>query len=308
MSSRKPRRPSRGRPKHFDAEPNAADAAPPFDADDLINKALKHDLDASVLEAFDDSWVPRAKNVFQWCIDRRFLGIDPFPMQMYLMLELFEEYCHTCSDMVWWTTGLKVDSPLAEIKDRMSLLRRGKCPKCGRTKLDLVKAGSCYYRDELAACLGQRAGKTACVGFIATYQLHRFLTLRSPWQTFGVLANQKMLMTFVALTEKQVMESLWDSFIGKVGSSPWFDLYHKFLREEGKRLGEELFSWKTTFLSYFHKKLMAHYAVADERTLRGPTRFFASVDEAMFWRLMEHHRWTHPYDDKGRRRQTVCSA
>jgi len=26
------------------------------------------------------------------------------------------------------------------------------------------------------------------------------------------------------------------------------------------------------------------------------------VDPAMFWRLMEHHRWAHPYDGKGRRR------
>lgn len=267
----------RGKRRLEDDETTKADPVT-FDADDLIKKALRHDLDASVLDAFDDSWLPRAKNVYDWCTNRKFLGIDPFPMQMYLMLELFEDYCPECSDMQWWHGGgLKVDSPLAEIKDRLSLLKFGKCKKCGKTRLDFVKGGQQFYRDELAACLGQRAGKTACVGFISTYQLHRFLTLRSPWQTFGVLANQKMLMTFVALTEKQVMESLWDSFIGKVGSSPWFDNYHKFLREEGKRLGEELFSWKTTFITYFHKKLMAHYAVADERTLRGPTRFFACV-------------------------------
>jgi hypothetical protein len=276
---RKKKRPSSSRRRQSHDEQAASDVTN-FDAGDLINKALRHDLDASVLEAFDDSWMPRAKNVYDWCTNRKFLGIDPFPMQMYLMLELFEDYCPDCSDMVWWRDGgLKVDSPLAEIKDRLSLLRHGKCKKCGKTRVDFVKVSKFAYRDELAACLGQRAGKTACVGFIATYQLHRFLTLRSPWQTFGVLANQKMLMTFVALTEKQVMESLWDSFIGKLGSSPWFDQYHKFLREEGKRLGEELFSWKTTFVTYFHKKLMAHYAVADERTLRGPTRFFASVDE-----------------------------
>jgi hypothetical protein len=28
----------------------------------------------------------------------------------------------------------------------------------------------------------------------------------------------------------------------------------------------------------------------------------SKVDPRMFWRLMEHHRWTHPFDTKGRRR------
>jgi intein/homing endonuclease len=185
--------------------------------------------------------------------------------------------CPWCSDMEWWRNQLQVDTPLTEFRSHLQLYRHGKCRKCGRTRLDAVKEHKWFFRDELAACLGQRAGKTACIGFISTYHLHRFLTREAPWQTYGVLANQKMLMTFVALTEKQVVESLWDSFIGKVGISPWFDKYHKFLRDEGKRLGEELFSWKTTFITYFHKRLMAHYAVADERTLRGPTRFFACV-------------------------------
>jgi len=253
--------------------------ARPFDPSELIKEALKHDLDSSVLNEFDDRWVPKAKNIYDWCVNRKFLGMDPFPMQMFLMLELFEDYCPWCSDMEWWRNQLQVDTPLTEFRSHLQLYRHGKCRKCGRTRLDAVKEHKWFFRDELAACLGQRAGKTACVGFISTYHLHRFLTREAPWQTYGVLANQKMLMTFVALTEKQVMESLWDSFIGKVGSSPWFDKYHKFLRDEGKRLSEELFSWKTTFITYFHKRLMAHYAVADERTLRGPTRFFASVDE-----------------------------
>ncbi|HUN92047.1 MAG TPA: ParB-like protein [Burkholderiaceae bacterium] len=31
-------------------------------------------------------------------------------------------------------------------------------------------------------------------------------------------------------------------------------------------------------------------------------RDLSTVEPTMFWRLMEHHRWTHPYDAKGRRR------
>jgi hypothetical protein len=31
-------------------------------------------------------------------------------------------------------------------------------------------------------------------------------------------------------------------------------------------------------------------------------RDLSQLDETMFWRMMEHHRWVHPFDDRGRRR------
>jgi len=31
-------------------------------------------------------------------------------------------------------------------------------------------------------------------------------------------------------------------------------------------------------------------------------RDLSTVDESMFWRLMEHHQWAHPFDARGRRR------
>lgn len=254
-----------------------------FDPAKLVERAARN-LDPSVLDGFDESDVRKARNVYDWCTSRRFMfaGTAPFPMQMKVMLDLFEDYCPDCSDMVFWK-GLQVDTPISEIGERMILFKHGKCKNCGKTRADFVGAGYYNYLQELAACCGMRSGKTAMAGMISSYQLHRFLTLKSPAQTYGLLPGSTLTMTFAALTAGQAEDTLWDSFNSSVSNSPWYTEYHKFLAEEGQKIGAPLYNFQATKLDYFHKGLAVGFTGADYRTIKGRTRFYSSIDELGFF-------------------------
>lgn len=262
-----------------------------FDPGELFDKALDADLDYSVIDNLDDDWIEKPRNIFNFLISRKFLGIDPFPMQVKILTELFEDYCPKCTDMHFWK-GIRADTPLAEIRDRTSFLRNGKCKKCKKTRDDFVNEGLFHYKNELVGCAGQRSTKSAMVaGMVAPYHLARFLTMKSPSQTFGLLPGTQLMMTFSALTAEQSRDNLWvPYFQPRVDMSPWFTQLHAFLDDQGKKLGVQLYKRMDTFVHYRHKQLYAHYTGADFRTLRGRTRFFAAIDELGYFDVLNSGR------------------
>lgn len=261
-----------------------------FDPAKLAEEAIEANLDPSIFDQIEEGDIRWPKNVIDWVRSKRFLNVTPFPRQIEICANFLGQFCPRCSDPALmeqdrWGGNLllmpAVDYPLGEIWDRVSFLEDGVCPKCGVTKLELINKGELTPYINLNGCAGMRSSKTVIVGgLVGTYQVVRFLQLKSPSQFFGLMANQTLHATFVAITAGQAQETLWDAFKDRVDSAPWFKEYHAFLNEEAKRLGKDRFhNDKQTFLAYEHKQLIVSFCGPDIRTIRGRTRFYTGIDE-----------------------------
>lgn len=127
--------------------------------------------------------------------------------------------------------------------------------------------------------LSHNSGKSAVTTMIASYILHKYLMVGKPTDLLNIRPNEILHGTFLALTLGQAKENLWDPFYGYITESPWFRMYHNFLRYHEERLGEQLFSIKETFVKYRHRNMFWYAATPDKRVLRGRTRIFAAIDE-----------------------------
>jgi hypothetical protein len=253
-----------------------------FDPEDLVNQAINADLDSSVFEALDERDIPRARNVFEFCTGRQFMNSTPFPRQIQILTHLFGDACYDCSDQDLLFD--MYDQDLGEIQERIQFLHNGRCPKCGKTRLDFYKSNDWKFPQSAALLCGQRSGKNVTLVFAAHYQNHRFLTLErkgfrvTPSKYFG-LTPTFLRMSFTAVTLEQATQNIWEQFVTNRNESPWYNEYHDFLRDAGKRMGVELLVSNATYTTYHHKSLGISCAVPDCRKLRGRTRYFTSVDE-----------------------------
>lgn len=127
------------------------------------------------------------------------------------------------------------------------------------------------------------SGKSAVVGMIASYVLHRYLKIPDPAAYYNLLRGSLLVMRFVALTAGQASESIWHQFVRSVENCTWFNQYHDFLRGHEKRLGIELVKVMTQYIAYPHKKLTAYYLGASIDSSRGRTAFFTAFDEIGWW-------------------------
>jgi hypothetical protein len=127
------------------------------------------------------------------------------------------------------------------------------------------------------------SGKSAVVGMIASYVLHRYLKIPDPAAYFNLLKGSLLVMRFVALTAGQASESIWHQFVRSVENCTWFNQYHDFLKGHEKRLGIELVKVMTQYIAYPHKKLTAYYLGASIDSSRGRTAFFTAFDEIGWW-------------------------
>lgn len=199
--------------------------------------------------------------------------------------------CYFCSDTEY-LVDIPVDARLGDIRDRMQLMRHGRCPKCKRRVaemryewcLDPANTYDGFIKpqppNELCAVKGQRSGKSIETAMMSSYITHRYLTLPNPSRWFRLLKRQVLHTTFVSVTATQAWENLWQPYSDFVDDSPWFRDYHEFLDSEADRLGvETLWAKKDTYLWYGHKRLAQTFAPADVRTLRGRTRILSAIDE-----------------------------
>lgn len=261
-----------------------------LDPTDLLLEAISQGLDAGYAE-IDDRDVPRADNVVDWLTSPDFLGIKPYAKQIEDAIHIFTAACYFCSDTEY-LIDIPVDASIGDIRDRSTLMKRGKCPKCGRKEIEM-RSEWCLdphntfegrlkrnAPNDICCLEGQRSGKSTKTAMYATWVLHRFLRLPNPTKHFGLLEAVGALHgTFVSVTAKQAWENLWQPFSDLIDSAPWFKTYHKWLGERGSELGMELYHKPDTYLWYGHKRLALSFAPADQRTLRGRTRFLSAVDE-----------------------------
>lgn len=127
------------------------------------------------------------------------------------------------------------------------------------------------------------SGKSAIVGILASYQLHRFLKIPDPAAYYNLLKGSLLVMRFIALTAGQASESIWHQFTRSITTCAWFAQYHDFLAHHEKKLGIELNKWLTQSFGYVHKKITGYYLGASIDTSRGRTAVGSYFDEIGWW-------------------------
>ena len=119
---------------------------------------------------------------------------------------------------------------------------------------------------------------SAQVAMFGAYNVHCYLKLPNPPQVFELLGNSWLRGTIVALDLSQAKE-IWDPMLGYITDSPWFRQYHEMLDYNQRKLGEDIYKLKDTFIEYKHKKLHYQIGTPNKRALRGRTRIWGAVDE-----------------------------
>lgn len=250
-----------------------------YDIASLVRKLNNASLVIPKDTVIDDGDLKLAPNFYTFMTHKKYMNYRPFAKQIETGMWLFTEFCPECSDMQF-AGDLPTDMPVEDIPEYIVMLKHGKCPECGLTKLDIWKSGLLHRYEELAGLGGQRGGKSAQVAMLAAYQTHRMLKLQNPARVYELLPNQTLHLTFVALTFKQAKDNLYQPLHDMVIDSPWFSEYHKLLGDYEKRLGiENLFKFKDTFFHYLHRKLQGYPSGPNRKTLRGYTRYFGAIDE-----------------------------
>lgn len=236
---------------------------------------------------------PEAKSYFDFC--ENYLGSDtrfPFTRQMWICVHALGEYCPHCSHPKWQEvlkTPIKFDA--RNLPDRVQFLEYGTCPKCKRTKAQMVKDKEINLYTEVALCIGQRAGKSTMTASMSAYMLHKFLKfpkLSSVCE--GIQASTPLTATFLGLRFADAYGLLWEPITKVINESPWFTEYHQMLGDYGKRLGIEFYRQKDMYLKYMHKNLELYPAGPSKRALRGRTRWLSATDELGWWPLGEDNK------------------
>lgn len=235
----------------------------------------------------DDSGIPVAKNILEWCTKDKFSMINgerPYIEQMVWGLITFNEYCPRCTDVEYLFDTHKADDTYRKLEKRVAVLENGVCPHCkwGRSKLIAKKKMNLIQ--ELAVCAGQRSGKSLSIaGYFAPYLTHRLLKLQNPNAVYGLKTGTMLHCTFVALTYAQAKDTLWQNFYATLTESAWFKEYHGMLRHYEDKYGDKLLKFNDTYVAYPTRGLMAYPAGPDKRVLRGRTRYFTAVDEVGYF-------------------------
>lgn len=139
-----------------------------------------------------------------------------------------------------------------------------------------VPSGQRYVIDNLIC---ENSGKSVVVAMLSTYMTHRVLKMQKPTRVYGIGDNQILQGTFVALTQAQAKDTLWEPYFGYIVASPWFQRYHALIKRYESLYGVEVMKIRDTFVLYRHRNLIVFPAGPDKRTLRGRTRIFYAIDE-----------------------------
>ncbi|AGS81993.1 terminase large subunit [Pseudomonas phage PaBG] len=259
-----------------------------FDEQEIdIARTIREVVDSKILVPrdmkIDDSGIPVAKNVYEWCTNDRFAmtnGEKPYIEQLTWGIITFNEYCPRCSDVEYLYVDHKVDDTYRKLERKVAMLEHGVCPHCGWGRSKLIKKGKMKFIQELAVCAGQRSGKSLSIaGYFAPYHTHRLLKLQNPNAFYGLKTGTMLHCTFVALTYAQAKDTLWQNFYATLTESQWFREYHGMLRHYEEKYGEKLLKFNDTYVAYPSRGLMAYPAGPDKRVLRGRTRYFTAIDE-----------------------------
>lgn len=245
----------------------------------VIDDIVKSDTVVSSDIKINDRDFAQAPNFYTFCVSDKYINQKPYIEQAILGTRILAEYCPDCTDMEWFEHTHRVDDSLGVFEQKVALLDKGVCPHCKKGRAWFVKKGKLNFYYEAALSAGQRSGKSAWLGMMSAYLTHLQIKLQKPNEVYGLMRSNVLHGTFAALTYAQAKDTLWEPFYGHLTDSPWFSSYHRMLDDAQNKYGEELYKLKDTFVMYRHRRLLVYPAGPDKRTLRGRTRFFASIDE-----------------------------
>lgn len=232
-----------------------------------------------------------ASSFFDFCSN--FVSKDtrfPFARQMWIITQLFGEYCPRCTNPSWIKDihNVPVDYKTKEMPEHMQFLHYGVCKKCGSKKSDHVRHNRMKIFSELDLEAGQRSGKSAISTTAAAYLTHKYLKFpKLSTVCEGIQASTPLTATFVGYRMTDAMNLLWQPITDIIDNSPWFADYHTMLTDYGSKYGTEFFRMKDIYLKYFHKNIELYPAGPSKRALRGRTRFLYLIDELGWFPLEE---------------------
>lgn len=169
-----------------------------------------------------------ASSFFDFCSN--FVSKDtrfPFARQMWIITQLFGEYCPTCTSPKWVKDirNVPVDYTTKEMPEHMQFLRYGVCKKCGSKKSDHVRHNRMKIYSELDLEAGQRSGKSAISTTAAAYLTHKYLKFpKLSTVCEGIQASTPLTATFVGYRMTDAMNLLWQPITDIIDNSPWFCL------------------------------------------------------------------------------------
>ena len=250
--------------------------------DSSIESICKAILEEQPIHAkIDDRDIPTAPNFVAWCYRPEFMNLKdttpPFPWQLKMALDLFQEVCPYCSNMEWWE-DLPVDASVNDIRNNIVITRHGVCPKCKRNFADMMRERKISPYIILAACCGQRAGKSLIGSVIAAYQTHKFVKIDIA-KEFGLMPSSQFQATFTALVYDQVHRNFYSPYLALIQDSPWFNAYKEMLDYYQQKYGEELYQVGERFVRFKHRRMTIMPKSPNVLFMRGFTSFMTAIDE-----------------------------
>lgn len=217
----------------------------------------------------DDRDLPEFPNFYEWCFSKDGGNQAPFARQLFVATHLFGEWCPRCTKGFRNIRKVPVDYPAKDFPDKVTFLEHGVCPKCGARKSELYRTGELNVYSELIGVAGQRSGKSALLGLMNPYLIHKWLKMNKPVETLGLMRNSILIGTYVGLTFQKAMELLWTPITNAINDSPWYTQLFGILDHYGEKHGHELYNYKDTFLNFKHKNIFFNPSGPNKRTLRG---------------------------------------
>lgn len=228
----------------------------------------------------NDKEIPRPDNFFQWATDPRFVFEEqpPFAKQIQVGTYMMAEYCPDCTDVDWFE-DVPVAASMDKIQERVTFLKRGKCPTCKVNKAEFIADEVLNDPTQMVGVAGQRASKSATYTLLESYNIARWLLVPNLPKTYNVLPSAALVWTYTATTFGQARQNLWEPLNSIFTGSAWYKQYHAFLTKKGYQLGEELFVHNETAIRYRHKNMFISPAAPSKRVMRGATRGGVGIDE-----------------------------
>jgi hypothetical protein len=221
-----------------------------------------------------------ASNSFEFLTSTKFMDLRPWPMQVKIIAELFEDVCKNrkCTDLEFWS-GILVDTEIDKIRERVTFLSHGKCPRCGLTRREMIRNNLYSGRDELILAAGINGGKTTtAASMIAPYLIHQAITI--PLSSLGFAPDLVTLTgSFFGPTPSLSQDIFKHYFAGVALKTPWFQEFDRQI----KSLDSPDYSVSFGIGSYRVKTpdcnlVITHSGHNSLARIRGRTNFFAVID------------------------------
>jgi hypothetical protein len=257
-----------------------------FDIISLMNDSK--DPDTGLLRdlKIEDGDLHHASSYYDFCFNViKEDAHPPWMIQMWIGVMMFAEFCPVCSNKKWlsldWvTSNVDKGAPSESIVENIQMLKHGVCPKCKRTKHELITKHGLINYIELVNVLGQRSGKSASAASYSSYLTHRYLKFpKLATMTRAMQKSTELTGSFVSLTFNKALSLLWTPYINIINESQWFQEYHSILDHASEKYGIELYRKKDEFIKYFAKGLRFYPTNPKSQTLRGDTRVLGVIDE-----------------------------